>query len=114
MSDQRVGSSTKIARGNRPDRSAPQLRSYRDGCERFDRFESDDIRLTTHRVKIAAIAANSNVGVVVMMRRRGEGLFGPRQGSISYQVLCEAHTPMLALPSDKVWIRCAVCLRPKQ
>ena len=64
--------------------------------------------------KIAAIAANSNVGVVVMMRRRGEGLFGPRQGSISYQVLCEAHTPVLALPSDKVWIRCAVCLRPKQ
>ena len=63
--------------------------------------------------EIAAIASNANVGLVVMMRRRGQGLFGPRQGSISYQVLCEANTPVLALPSDKKWMRRAVSLRPK-
>jgi len=63
---------------------------------------------------IAAIASKNDVGLVVMMRRRGQGLFGPRQGSISYQVLIEARTPVLGLPSDKKWIRRAVSMRPKQ
>jgi nucleotide-binding universal stress UspA family protein len=64
--------------------------------------------------QIAAIASANNVGLVVMTRRRGQGLFGPRQGSISYQVLVEASTPVLALPSDKKWIRRAVDLRSKR
>jgi nucleotide-binding universal stress UspA family protein len=55
--------------------------------------------------EIAKIASSKHVGLVVMTRRRGQGLFGPRQGSISYQVLCKANTPVLALPSDKSWIR---------
>lgn len=55
--------------------------------------------------EIAKIAASKHVGLVVMTRRRGQGLFGPRQGSISYQVLCKANTPVLALPSDNAWMR---------
>jgi nucleotide-binding universal stress UspA family protein len=63
--------------------------------------------------KIAAVAASRDVGIVIMTRKRGQGLFGPRQGSISYQVLREAGTPVLALPSDKTWTRKAVALAPK-
>jgi nucleotide-binding universal stress UspA family protein len=55
--------------------------------------------------EIAAVASSKHVGLVVMTRRRGQGLFGPRQGSISYQVLCKANTPVLALPSDTAWMR---------
>jgi nucleotide-binding universal stress UspA family protein len=55
--------------------------------------------------EIAAVTSGKQVGLVVMTRRRGQGLFGPRQGSISYQVLCKANTPVLALPSDKRWMR---------
>ncbi|RPI50583.1 MAG: hypothetical protein EHM55_21015, partial [Acidobacteria bacterium] len=55
--------------------------------------------------KIAAISALSNVGLVIMTRRKGQGLFGPRQGSISYQVLVKSETPVLALPSDSKWMR---------
>ena len=55
--------------------------------------------------EIANVAASKNVGLVVMTRRRGQGLWGPRQGSISYQVLCQANTPVLALPSEGAWIR---------
>ena len=55
--------------------------------------------------EIAKVAASKRVGLVVMTRRRGQGLWGPRQGSISYQVLCKANTPVLALPSDTAWMR---------
>jgi nucleotide-binding universal stress UspA family protein len=55
--------------------------------------------------QIANIASSKHVGLVVMTRRRGQGLWGPRQGSISYQVLCKANTAILALPSDKGWMR---------
>lgn len=55
--------------------------------------------------EIAAVASSKHVGLVVMTRRRGQGLFGPRQGSISYQVLIKANTPVLALPGDKGWMR---------
>jgi nucleotide-binding universal stress UspA family protein len=54
---------------------------------------------------IASLASRTRVGLVIMTRRRGQGLFGPRQGSISYEVLCRANTPVLALPSDTKWIR---------
>jgi nucleotide-binding universal stress UspA family protein len=63
--------------------------------------------------KIAEVASSADVGLVIMTRRRGQGLFGPRQGSISYHVLVEAGTPVLALPSDKKWMRRALALRPK-
>ena len=55
--------------------------------------------------RIAAIAAQSHVGLVIMTRRKGQGLFGPRQGSISYEVLNKSNTPVLALPSDNKWMR---------
>ena len=55
--------------------------------------------------EIARIAASTHVGLVIMTRRRGQGLWGPRQGSISYQVLCKARTPVLALPSNTAWMR---------
>jgi len=55
--------------------------------------------------EIAKIASSKHVALVVMTRRRGQGLLGPRQGSISYEVLCKANTPVLALPSDKAWMR---------
>jgi nucleotide-binding universal stress UspA family protein len=54
---------------------------------------------------IATIASSRQVGLVVMTRRPGQGLFGPRQGSISYEVLCRSNTPVLALPSDTRWMR---------
>jgi nucleotide-binding universal stress UspA family protein len=54
---------------------------------------------------IARIASAGHVGLVVMTRRRGKGLFGPRQGSISYEVLWRSNTPVLALPGDPSWIR---------
>lgn len=55
--------------------------------------------------QIAAAAAGSAAGLVVLTRRRGQGLFGPRRGSITYQVLSRANTPILALPGDTRWIR---------
>jgi nucleotide-binding universal stress UspA family protein len=63
---------------------------------------------------IAKLASDGDVGLVVMTRRRGQGLLGPRQGSISYQVLIRARTPVLALPSDKKWMRRAISFRPKE
>ena len=63
--------------------------------------------------KLADAAASADIGLVIMTRRRGQGLFGPRQGSISYQVLTGAATPVLALPSDRKWMRRALALRPK-
>jgi nucleotide-binding universal stress UspA family protein len=74
----------------------------------------DDVRWNVSGVRvesgkpgpmIASIAASSRVGLVVMTRRPGQGLFGPRQGSISYEVLCRSNTPVLALPSDAKWMR---------
>ena len=55
--------------------------------------------------EIAKVASSKHVGLVIMTRRRGQGLWGPRQGSISYEVLCKANTPVLALPSDTAWMR---------
>lgn len=55
--------------------------------------------------QIAAMAADADVDLVMLTRRAGKGLFGARLGSISYQVLCEAGTPVLALPSNSKWLR---------
>jgi nucleotide-binding universal stress UspA family protein len=74
----------------------------------------DDVRWNVKGVRvesgkpgpvIASIASSTHVGLVVMTRRPGQGLFGPRQGSISYEVLCRSNTPVLALPSDTKWMR---------
>jgi nucleotide-binding universal stress UspA family protein len=47
--------------------------------------------------EIAKLASTTSVGLVIMTRRRGKGLFGPAQGSISYQVLTHSRTPVLAI-----------------
>ena len=62
---------------------------------------------------IARLASSTAVGLVIMTKRRGKGLFGPKQGSISYQVLTRAKTAVLALPSDGKWPRRAASLVPK-
>ena len=48
--------------------------------------------------EIAALAAEERIGLVVMHRRKGPGLFGSRAGSIASHVLRHAVTPVLALP----------------
>jgi nucleotide-binding universal stress UspA family protein len=74
----------------------------------------DDLRDTISAVRvesgkppqvIARIAAGAHVGLVIMTRRSGKGIFGPRQGSISYEVLWRSSTPVLALPSGTAWMR---------
>jgi nucleotide-binding universal stress UspA family protein len=55
--------------------------------------------------EISKIASHKSVGLVIMTRRRGQGLFGPRQGSISYQLLTQASVPVLALPGEGEWVR---------
>jgi nucleotide-binding universal stress UspA family protein len=47
--------------------------------------------------EIAAAAEDAKAGLIVMTLRRGRGLFGARQGSITYRVLCGAGAPVLAL-----------------
>jgi nucleotide-binding universal stress UspA family protein len=52
--------------------------------------------------EIAALAAEARIGLVVMQRRKGPGVFGARAGSIAAQVLRHAVTPVLALPDRGV------------
>lgn len=47
--------------------------------------------------EISAMANDIRAGLIVLTLRRGHGLFGARQGTITYQVLCGAATPVLAL-----------------
>lgn len=47
--------------------------------------------------EIAATSTDIGAGLIVLALRRGHGLFGPRQGSITYRVLSGAATPILAL-----------------
>ena len=63
--------------------------------------------------EIAKLASSTAVGLVIMTRRPGKGLFGPKQSSISYQVLTSAKTAVLALPSDGKWLRGVLSLAPK-
>jgi nucleotide-binding universal stress UspA family protein len=51
--------------------------------------------------EISALAAEERIGLVVMPIRKGQGLFGPRAGSIAAHVLRHAVTPVLALPDRK-------------
>lgn len=50
--------------------------------------------------EIAALVADQNAGLLIMILRRGRGLFGPRRGSISYRVLSGTTAPLLAIPAD--------------
>lgn len=49
--------------------------------------------------QISALAADTRAGLVIVVLRRGEGLLGAEQGSITYRVLSGGGTvPILALP----------------
>jgi nucleotide-binding universal stress UspA family protein len=48
--------------------------------------------------EIAAIAAERNVGLIVMGLRGAGGVLGPRPGSIAYRVICLAPSLLLAIP----------------
>lgn len=50
--------------------------------------------------QIAALATDLGAGLVMVTLRKAPGLFGARQGSITYRVVCEAGTPVLALPAS--------------
>jgi nucleotide-binding universal stress UspA family protein len=47
---------------------------------------------------VAAMAAEDQVGLVVMHLRKGTGIFGARTGSITYRLLSRAVVPVMALP----------------
>jgi nucleotide-binding universal stress UspA family protein len=47
--------------------------------------------------ELSALALEADAALMMVMLRRGHGLFGPRQGSITYRILCEAGVPVLAL-----------------
>jgi nucleotide-binding universal stress UspA family protein len=48
--------------------------------------------------EITAAASDMKAGLIVLALRRGRGLFGPRQGTTTYRILCASTTPVLALP----------------
>jgi len=48
--------------------------------------------------QIAAIAADSGAGLILLLLRPAGRLFATRQGSVTYRVLCNAGMPVLALP----------------
>ena len=52
----------------------------------------------TPRREIAKVAATERAGLVITTLRTPRDWFGPRRGSISYDVLSEVATPVLALP----------------
>jgi nucleotide-binding universal stress UspA family protein len=47
--------------------------------------------------EIAAVAGDLRASLIVLTLRSGHGVFGPRQGSITYRVLSGSPTPVLAL-----------------
>ena len=47
--------------------------------------------------RIAATASEVGARLIVLTLRKGHGLFGRRQGAITYQVLCGGAVPVLAL-----------------
>lgn len=48
--------------------------------------------------QVAAVASKLDAGLVIVALRRAPGFLGARQGSITYGVVREANTPVLALP----------------
>jgi nucleotide-binding universal stress UspA family protein len=46
--------------------------------------------------EIAAAATDIGASLIVLTLRPGHGLFGTRQGTVTYQVLCGARRPVLA------------------
>ncbi len=49
--------------------------------------------------QLAALAANVDVGLVIVTLRGTDRLFGDRKGDTTYRVVCETSTPVLAVPA---------------
>jgi nucleotide-binding universal stress UspA family protein len=56
------------------------------------------VRLGIPEDEIVAAASEMKAGFIVLALRSGRGLFGPRQGTSTYRILCASTTPVLALP----------------
>jgi hypothetical protein len=48
--------------------------------------------------EIPAAALDAGAGLILLALRRGRGIFGRRQGTTTYHVLCGSPVPVLALP----------------
>jgi len=68
---------------------------------RAQRLVTTETRITCGRVagEIAALAATHDAGLVISALRDRRGWFGARRGSIVYDVLSHAVTPVLAYPT---------------
>ena len=57
-------------------------------------------RVVTGRVEdeIGRAATDAKAGLIILALRKGRGIFGPRQGSTTYRLLCTSAIPVLALP----------------
>ena len=82
---------------NRVAKAKARLSRLAQGCE--------DVRVEALVVvgetasQLAALAANTDVGLVIVTLRGADGLFGDRKGDTTYRVVCEASTPVLAVPA---------------
>jgi len=56
------------------------------------------VALGRPEIEIVAAAAEMKARLIVLVLRRGRGIFGARQGTTTYRVLCSSRTPVLALP----------------
>jgi nucleotide-binding universal stress UspA family protein len=98
---------------HRPDHLAPPASRFDSGHERQLKVAGKRLEHLAKSVgaasrmaigvpedEIAAAATGLKAGLVVLALRRGRGLFGPRQGTTTYRLLCASATPVLALPPD--------------
>jgi nucleotide-binding universal stress UspA family protein len=82
-----------------------KLRSARETLEKLAAWirRTANIRVESRGVlgepaeELSATATDLRAGLIVLTLRRGHGLFGARQGSVTYRVLCGAAVPVLAL-----------------
>jgi len=50
--------------------------------------------------EITRLAVEAKAGLIILVLRRGRGIFGRRQGATTYRVLCSSTIPVLALPPE--------------
>jgi universal stress protein A len=69
-------------------------------ARRLGRAASVDVRIVFGQTagELASLAATEDPGLIVTTLRAASDLFGARRGSISYAVLAQVTTPVLALP----------------
>jgi nucleotide-binding universal stress UspA family protein len=79
-----------------------ELRSAQKRLQRLGKNVSATSRVGLGRPEeeIAAVASKLKAGMILLALRRGRGIFGPRQGTTTYRVLCASTVPVLALPPN--------------